>query len=197
MSAEQALEEKLVATLEPVTGRGQCARLGDARLRSGGDRGDPGELRSGPDGDALDAAHRADDRARSRWRPGFPARPRMRPTRRLCRSIRSRRTPPQTAKTESGTYGASKTVRHVVEDPGKVRRLTAAIVVNDRLAQPAAKGKAAHVAAALGRRAAQPDRAGAGGGGLRRGARRHADGRGSGLRRQPRRSRGQLCRTRC
>ena len=52
-------------------------------------------------------------------------------------------TPPQTAKTESGTYGASKTVRHVVENPGRVRRLTAAIVVNDRLAQPAAKGKPA------------------------------------------------------
>jgi flagellar M-ring protein FliF len=46
-------------------------------------------------------------------------------------------TPPQTAKTESGTYGASKTDRHVVEGPGRVRRLTAAIVVNDRLAQPA------------------------------------------------------------
>jgi len=52
-------------------------------------------------------------------------------------------TPPQTAKTESGTYGASKTVRHVMENPGRVRRLTAAIVVNDRLAELAAKGKAA------------------------------------------------------
>ena len=31
-------------------------------------------------------------------------------------------TPPQAAKTESGTYGASKTDRHVVEDPGRVRR---------------------------------------------------------------------------
>jgi flagellar M-ring protein FliF len=51
-------------------------------------------------------------------------------------------TPPQSAKTESGTYGASKTVRHIVENPGRVRRLTAAIVVNDRLAQPAARGKA-------------------------------------------------------
>jgi len=52
-------------------------------------------------------------------------------------------TPPQAAKTESGTYGASKTDRHVVEGPGRVRRLTAAIVVNDRLAQAASKGKAA------------------------------------------------------
>jgi flagellar M-ring protein FliF len=51
--------------------------------------------------------------------------------------------PPQTAKTESGTYASSKTVRHVLENPGRVRRLTAAIVVNDRLAQLAEKGKAA------------------------------------------------------
>ncbi len=34
-------------------------------------------------------------------------------------------------------------MRHVIEGPGRVRRLTAAIVVNDRLAQPASKGKAA------------------------------------------------------
>ncbi len=52
-------------------------------------------------------------------------------------------TPPQSAKTESGTYGASKTTRHTVENPGRVRRLTAAIVVNDRLAQLATRGKAA------------------------------------------------------
>jgi flagellar M-ring protein FliF len=52
-------------------------------------------------------------------------------------------TPPQSAKTESGTYGASKTTRHTVENPGRVRRLTAAIVVNDRLAQMASRGKTA------------------------------------------------------
>jgi flagellar M-ring protein FliF len=52
-------------------------------------------------------------------------------------------TPPQSAKSESGTYGASKTVRHTVENPGRVRRMTAAIVVNDRMMQPAARGKAA------------------------------------------------------
>ena len=40
-------------------------------------------------------------------------------------------------------YGASKTDRHTIEAPGRVRRLTAAIVVNDRLTQMASKGKAA------------------------------------------------------
>jgi flagellar M-ring protein FliF len=52
-------------------------------------------------------------------------------------------TPPQSAKTESGTYGVAKTVRHTVDNPGRLRRMTAAIVVNDRLAQAAAKGKTA------------------------------------------------------
>jgi flagellar M-ring protein FliF len=50
---------------------------------------------------------------------------------------------PQTAKSESGTYAASKTMKHTVEGPGRVRRLTAAIVVNDRQAQPASQGRAA------------------------------------------------------
>jgi flagellar M-ring protein FliF len=49
----------------------------------------------------------------------------------------------ETAKTESGTYGASKTVRHLVENPGRVSRMTAAIVVNDRMAQAASHGKSA------------------------------------------------------
>jgi flagellar M-ring protein FliF len=52
-------------------------------------------------------------------------------------------TPPQSAKTETGTYGVSKTLKHTTENPGRVRRLTAAIVVNDRLLQPAVKGKTA------------------------------------------------------
>jgi flagellar M-ring protein FliF len=50
---------------------------------------------------------------------------------------------PQTAKTEAGTYASSKTVRHTIETPGRVSRLTAAIVVNDRLAQAGSQGKAA------------------------------------------------------
>jgi flagellar M-ring protein FliF len=52
-------------------------------------------------------------------------------------------TPPQTSKTESGTYGVSKTLKHTVENPGRIRRLTAAIVVNDRLMQTATRNKPA------------------------------------------------------
>ena len=45
---EQALEDKLVATLEPVTGAGNVrASVRWTTIR--GHRGDPGDLRSGPD----------------------------------------------------------------------------------------------------------------------------------------------------
>jgi len=52
-------------------------------------------------------------------------------------------TPPASSKTEAGTYGSSKTVRHSVQGAGRIRRLTAAILVNDRLATPADKNKPA------------------------------------------------------
>jgi flagellar M-ring protein FliF len=52
-------------------------------------------------------------------------------------------TPPQSAKSESGTYGVSKSVRHTTEAPGRIRRLTAAIVVNDRQVQAATSKKPA------------------------------------------------------
>jgi len=52
-------------------------------------------------------------------------------------------TGPESARTESSTYAASKTVKHTVENPGRVRRLTAAIVVNDRMMQAATTKSAA------------------------------------------------------
>lgn len=39
----------------------------------------------------------------------------------------------QSLKQESGTYGASKRVLHKVQGPGKIRRITAAILINDRM----------------------------------------------------------------
>ncbi|MDE3188545.1 MAG: flagellar M-ring protein FliF [Acidobacteriota bacterium] len=142
LSAEQALEEKLISTLEPVTGPGnvrasvtldydpdateetresydpaQTATLSMQRTQqtSGGQpvaAGVPGAASNAPNTQAL------------------PVYPRL-------------TTPPQTSSSESGTYGVSKTVRHLVENPGRVRRMTAAIVVNDRLMRPASRGAAA------------------------------------------------------
>jgi flagellar M-ring protein FliF len=142
LTAEQALEEKLVSTLEPVTGAGNVR----ASVTLDYDRAatdvtqeiyDPDktvtlsmqrtEQTSGPQAVAAGVPGTASNAPNSQALPVYP----------------QQTTPPQAAKTESGTYAASKTERHEIDTPGRVRRLTAAIVVNDRLAQPAAKGKAA------------------------------------------------------
>jgi len=141
LTAEEALEEKLVSTLEPVTGVGNVrASVTLDYVAAATDETqetyDPNqtvtlsmqrtEQSTGPQPVAAGIPGTASNAPNSVALPVYP----------------QQTTPPQTAKTESGTYGASKTTRHVQENPGRVRRMTAAIVVNDRLAQMATRGKA-------------------------------------------------------
>jgi flagellar M-ring protein FliF len=50
----------------------------------------------------------------------------------------------QSLREENGTYGVTKHVVHIEEGPGRVRRITAAVVVNDRSLIEGA-GKAQHM----------------------------------------------------
>jgi len=143
LSVEEALEDKLLATLEPVTGAGNVRA--SVTLDYDPEATDEtqeiyepdktvtltvqrSEQVSGPEAVAAGVAGAASNAPNSQALPVYP----------------HQTSPPQSAKTESSTYGVSKTVRHVVAGPGSVRRLTAAIVVNDRLLQ-AANGKRAAV----------------------------------------------------
>jgi flagellar M-ring protein FliF len=145
LSAEEALEDKLVSTLEPVTGVGNVRAsvtldYDPAAIDQTQETYDPNQVVTlsmqrteqtmGPQPVAAGVPGTASNAPNSSAAGALPVYPQQ-------------TTPPQTAKTESGTYGASKTVKHVMENPGRVRRLTAAIVVNDRMAQMASKGKAA------------------------------------------------------
>jgi len=142
LSAEQALEEKLIATLEPVTGAGNVRAsvtldYDSSATEETEESYDPDqtvtlsmqrtEQSTGPQSVAAGIPGTASNAPNSQALPVYP----------------QQNTQPQTAKSEAGTYGASKTVRHMVENPGRVKRLTAAIVVNDRLAQAACPDKAA------------------------------------------------------
>jgi flagellar M-ring protein FliF len=142
LSAEQALEEKLVSTLEPVTGAGNVRAsvtldYDSAASEETDETYDPDqtvtlsmqrtEQTSGPQAIAAGIPGTASNAPNSQALPVYP----------------QQSTPPQSAKSESSTYGASKMVRHKVENPGRVRRMTAAIVINDRLVQAAQKGKTA------------------------------------------------------
>lgn len=142
LKEEQALEDKLVATLEPVTGMGNVRAsvtldYVDTKLDETQEIYDPAqtvtlqmqrtEQASGPQSVATGVPGTASNAPNTQALPVYPR----------------ETTPPQTAKSESSTYGVAKTVKHTLEDPGRVRRMTAAIVVNDRMAQPATARSAA------------------------------------------------------
>jgi flagellar M-ring protein FliF len=49
--------------------------------------------------------------------------------------------PSQSSKTESATYGVNRTTRHVIEPAGSIRRLTAAVLLDDAIERKQEKGK--------------------------------------------------------
>jgi len=142
LSAEQALEGKLVSTLEPVTGVGNVRAsvtldYDDTATDQTQESYEPdktvtlemqrSEQMTGPQPVAAGVPGAASNAPNTQALPVYPR----------------ETTQPSDAKTESATYGVSKTVRHTLENPGRVRRLTAAIVVNDRLMDAASKNHAA------------------------------------------------------
>ncbi len=142
LSAEEALEEKLVTTLEPVTGPGNVRA--SVTVDYNDQANEVTQEIYDPDKSATLSMQRTEQTAGSQpIAAGVPGTASNAPNTQTLPVYPQQSTAPQSAKTESGTYGVSKTVRHSVENPGHIRRLTAAIVVNDRLMQRASRGKTA------------------------------------------------------
>ena len=142
LGAEQALEQKLVATLEPVTGAGNVRAA--VNLEYDAASTEETEENYDPDQTVTLSMQRTEQTTGSQQvAAGIPGTASNAPNAQAAPVYPQQNSTPQTAKSESGTYGASKTVRHVLENPGRVRRMTAAIVVNDRLAEVASHGKTA------------------------------------------------------
>src|SRR5271157_1272502 len=142
LSAEQALEEKLISTLEPVTGAGNVRA--SVSLDYDSVAAEETKESYDPDQTVIVSMQRTEQASGPQPVPvGIPGVASNAPNSQALPVYPTQTTQPQTAKSEAGTYAATKTLRHVVENPGRVRRLTAAIVVNDRLAEPASKNKAA------------------------------------------------------
>jgi len=142
LNAEQALEEKVITTLEPVTGVGNVR----ASVTLDYDAAATEETEESYDPDQTVTLSMQRTEQATGPQPvasGVPGAASNAPNTQALPVYPQQSTTPQTAKSESGTYGASKTVRHVIENPGRVRRMTAAIVVNDRLKEAAGHGKAA------------------------------------------------------
>ncbi len=142
LSAEQALEDKLIATLEPVTGPGNVRAsvtldYDPTATETTAETYDPSQT-------ATLTMQRTSETAGAQPVPsGVPGTASNAPNTQALPVYPKVATQPETAQSESGTYGVSKITRHSIENPGRIDRLTAAIVVNDRLIQPAALGKPA------------------------------------------------------
>jgi flagellar M-ring protein FliF len=142
LSAEQALEDKLIATLEPVTGAGNVRA--SVTLDYDAEASEETDESYDPSKSVTLALERTEQTTGAQpVAAGVPGAASNAPNTQAVPVYPHETSAPQSAKTESGTYGVSKSVRHVVDNPGRIRRLTAAIVVNDRLMQPATKGHAA------------------------------------------------------
>lgn len=143
LSAEQALEDKLLATLEPVTGAGNV-RVSVTLDYDATATEETQELYD-PDKSATLAMQRTQQNTGPQAvAAGVPGVASNAPnTQALPVYPQHESTSPQSSTTESANYGVSKTTRHTVENPGRLRRLTAAIVVNDRMLEPANKDRAA------------------------------------------------------
>lgn len=142
LTAEQALEEKLIATLEPVTGPGNVRA--SVTLDYDPAASEETQETYDPDQTVTLSMQRTEQSAGGQpIAAGVPGTASNAPNSQSLPVYPQQITPPQNAKSESGTYGVSKTVRHTMQNPGRIRRLTAAIVVNDRELQAAAKGKPA------------------------------------------------------
>ena len=142
MSAEQALEQKLMTTLEPVTGAGNV-RV-SVTLDYDPTATEETKESYDPDQTVTLSMQRTEQSAGGQpVAAGVPGVASNAPNSQALPVYPSQSSASQTAKSEAGTYAATKTLRHVVEGPGNVKRMTAAIVVNDRLTQLATKDKAA------------------------------------------------------
>ena len=139
LSAEQALEEKLISTLGPVTGVGNVRA--SVTLDYSTDTNDETKESYDPTQSVTLSMQRTEQSSGAQpLAAGVPGTASNAPNSQSLPVYPRLSSTPQTSKTESGTYGVSKTVRHLVENPGKLHRLTAAIVVNDRMIKPASKG---------------------------------------------------------
>ncbi len=142
LETEQALEAKLIETLEPVTGPGNVR----ASVTVDDDPNATDETEESYDPDQTVTLSMQRTEQTSGPQPvaaGVPGTASNAPNSQALPVYPQQTTGPQSAKSETGTYGASRTVRHTTRGPGHLRRVTAAVVVNDRFAGFAAKGQTA------------------------------------------------------
>jgi flagellar M-ring protein FliF len=149
--AEQELTRRLISTLGPVVGADRMRATVNVEYETGSseesqDKYDPAvsvtlnmqhsEESTGP-GAAIGGVPGTSSNVAAA-KPVVPAAKGAPPT---VAPATVARDPGSSSKTESATYGVNKTTRHVIEPAGSIRRLTAAVLLDDAIERKQEKGK--------------------------------------------------------
>ena len=132
---EQRLADRLVATLEPITGEGNVRA--SVHLEYDTAAADETDETYDPNATVTLSMQRTEQQSGDRPATGgVPGTVSNAPNVQPPLLPPARNATNTSMKEESGTYGVSKKTRHIVEGPGKLKRATVAILLNDR-SQPA------------------------------------------------------------
>jgi flagellar M-ring protein FliF len=148
---EQEMTRRLIATLSPVVGADRMRATVNVEYETGSSEESqekydpavsatlnmqrseestgPGAVIGGIPGTSSNVAAAKPVTAAT---PGAPA---------TTTSATAARDPGSSSKTESATYGVNRVTRHVIEPAGSIRRLTAAVLVDDLIERKQEKGK--------------------------------------------------------
>jgi len=135
---EQMLSNKLMATLEPVAGENNVRASVTAEYDSGSE--DDLDENYDPTNVATLSMQRTEANSGGETKPaGVPGTASNAPN--VKPPVYPQQTNPlENSKQENDTYAVTKHVRHRIQGPGRLRRVTAAILINDRMV-PSADGK--------------------------------------------------------
>jgi flagellar M-ring protein FliF len=130
---EQRLTDRLIATLEPVTGEGNVRA--SVHLEYDPTASDETDETYDPNGTVTLSMQRSEQQTGDHPTPGgVPGTVSNAPNAQVPLLPPPHTAPAASMKEESGTYGASKKTRHIVEGPGRLKRATIAVLINDRKA---------------------------------------------------------------
>jgi flagellar M-ring protein FliF len=149
---EHELTRRLIATLAPVVGADRMRATVNVEYETGSseesqEKYDPAvsvtlnmqrsEETTGPDAGVGGVPGTSSNVAAAK--PTVPAKPGTPPT--IVPPVTISKELGEASKTESATYGVNKTTRHVIDPAGAIRRLTAAVLVDDAVDRKQEKGK--------------------------------------------------------
>lgn len=128
----EQLSQQLVATLEPVVGQGHVRAT--VRVEYDSSSFEDTQETYDPKSAVAVSMQKSEESAGSTTYSGVPGTASNTPTGGTTAiTAKSGNGDNQLARTESGTYVMNKSVRHTIQPAGRVRRLTAAVVVDDAL----------------------------------------------------------------